>query len=261
MDGTTTDTTKRPFSAEEREALDHLVRNARQLAALADEFADDYPEALGEPLQKLDEALSHFGRVSAKEEAPVTYAITERLEAELDALHKQFAELGDSMRAFLVLAAKETPGLSELALATLQQKQFQEGTRLATLAQHWAAQSLAYDLTRSLGDAPNYLTLSFTHPKAGDIEVTVRRAEGKTPAQVIREMHERNDSLAEDLAAAREHLAERRDELSETEKHLTDARDQLAAAEADARAAEAENARLRAESSNLGWRLNPEPGH
>lgn len=254
-------TTKRPFSTAEREALGALVRAARYFSAMAAEFTVDGADEIEDPLRRLDVALQHFGRVSAKEQGQEIPSQVEQLEADLDALHKQFAELGDSMRAFLVLASKETPGLSELALATLQKTQFQEGTRTATLAQHWAAQSLAYDLTRSLGDAPNYLTLSFTHPKAGDIEVTVRRAEGKTPAQAIREMNERNDALAEDLAAAREHLAERRDELSETEKHLADARDQLAAAEADARAAEAENARLRTEVSNLGWRLNPEPGH
>lgn len=206
----------RPFNDQEIDALQDLVRRARHFAATADEFWRDHPEALDEPLQHLDEALERFYRASARACGREPKTREELLEAKCQELAELGAQVADQHRAFLTLAARSTPGLNELALNALTATVPKEGTRAEEIAQHWAAKSLAMDLLRSLGDAPNYVTMNLVTP-SGDIEVTIRRAEGKTPAQVIREL---NETIAR--------LTRERD----------DALDQAAHATADARAAE-----------------------
>lgn len=51
---------------DERAAFDRVVASARRLVRCADEFCEDYPEACGEDLQALDEAMSEYGRACDK---------------------------------------------------------------------------------------------------------------------------------------------------------------------------------------------------
>lgn len=54
--------------------------------------------------------------------------------------------------------------------------------------QHWAVKHIAADLATTLGPAPNFVTMTVHHPDQGPIEVTVRRAWGKTVAAVQAEL-------------------------------------------------------------------------
>lgn len=206
-----------PLTAPEREALDHLVRAARQLSAIAAEFADDEPAAMDESLQQLDGALARFWRTVAEARGETIPSREEQLEERCRLLAEGAARVADQHKVFLSLAARSAPGLNVLAMNALTATVPEEGTPAATLCQHWAAKSLAVDLLRTLGDAENFVTMEMPAPGGGSIEVTIRRAEGKTPAQLIREQREQIERLTRERA---------------------DALDQLAAATADARAAE-----------------------
>lgn len=54
--------------------------------------------------------------------------------------------------------------------------------------EHWAVKHIAANLANSLGEAPNFVTMTVHHPDEGPIEVTVRRAWGKTVAAVQAEL-------------------------------------------------------------------------
>ncbi len=66
--------------------------------------------------------------------------------------------------------------------------------------QHWAVKHIAADLATTLGPAPNFVTMTLHHPDQGPIEVTVRRAWGKTVAAVQAEQLAEIERLRAELA-------------------------------------------------------------
>ena len=54
--------------------------------------------------------------------------------------------------------------------------------------EHWAVKIIAGSLFESLGDAPNFVTMTVTHPEHGAVEIIVRRPERKTVADVLDEL-------------------------------------------------------------------------
>lgn len=64
---------------------------------------------------------------------------------------------------------------------------------------HWAVRLMADSFAETLGDAPNFLTGFVRHKDVGDIEFTLRRANGKTPAQKIAELEEKIKQLESDI--------------------------------------------------------------
>ncbi len=65
--------------------------------------------------------------------------------------------------------------------------------------EHWAVKHIAANLANSLGEAPNFVTMTVHHPDEGPIEVTVRRAWGKTVAAVQAELKAEIASLREQV--------------------------------------------------------------
>ena len=69
----------------------------------------------------------------------------------------------------------------------------QDGSATVTI-QHLAVRAFAASFARTLGDAPNFVTLELQAEDA-TLVVTVQRKEGKSPAQVLTEMREERDRL------------------------------------------------------------------
>lgn len=67
--------------------------------------------------------------------------------------------------------------------------------------EHWAVKLIAESLFKSLGDAPNFVTMTVTHADHGPVEITIRRPEGKPVATVLAELRAEIDRLRAELAA------------------------------------------------------------
>ena len=66
--------------------------------------------------------------------------------------------------------------------------------------EHWAVKHIARSLFETLGDAPNFVTMTLSHPEHEAVEIIVRRPEGKPVATVQAELRAENTALRERLA-------------------------------------------------------------
>lgn len=74
------------WTPERRDAFKRVIESARRFVRTADEFAEDYPEACGEDLQALEEAMAAEGR--AWDDAPMknVMSASDRTGEEIDAV-------------------------------------------------------------------------------------------------------------------------------------------------------------------------------
>lgn len=64
---------------------------------------------------------------------------------------------------------------------------------------HWASRLLAQALREEMGDAPNFLVVTFDTPD-GKVLVTLRRANGTSPDELLAKLKDENDRLRAALA-------------------------------------------------------------
>lgn len=88
--------------------------------------------------------------------------------------------------------------------AKIRRLEYSPETGLECEVEHWAVKHLAANFFESLGNAPNFVTTTVSHPDHGAVEVTVRRFEGKPTAAVLAELRAENDKLRAELAKWRE---------------------------------------------------------
>lgn len=121
--------------------------------------------------------------------------------------------------------------------------------------EHWAVKHLAASLFESLGDAPNFVTTTVSHPDLGAVEVTVQRIEGKpmlavdSMPDVPRAKYDRVLHEATDYKLA---MHEARTRVRELEGMLSETRARLQAAE---RHAEESRTKWSRECNDLRARL------
>lgn len=72
--------------------------------------------------------------------------------------------------------------------------------------EHWAVKHIARSLFETLGDAPNFVTMTVSHPEHGAVEIVVRRPESKPVAAVLDELRAENAALQKQLTETNSHI-------------------------------------------------------